>query len=245
MKRFSRSMLLALSVICLGCGQASEKLDVMPSGIHEQTIQRDDGTVLRFTIAVPINYSDETPSPLIVALHYGGEVTPFYGRGILEGLIAPALSELNAIIVAPDSIAGRWTNETNEAAVMQIIDSVVASYNIDTAKTLLTGYSMGAKGTWYLAGRNQHRFSAAIPIAGRPADTTDWQIPLYVIHSRQDERVPLAPTQKYVEQLKSKGCDVRLIVIEGVTHFEIPRFAEPLREAVPWIRDVWKSAESN
>ena len=146
---------------------------------------------------------------------------------------------------APDSIAGRWTNETNEAAVMQIIDSVVASYNIDTAKTLLTGYSMGAKGTWYLAGRNQHRFSAAIPIAGRPADKTDWQIPLYIIHSRQDEVVPLAPTQEYVERLKSNGYDVRLIVIEGVTHFEIPGFAGPLREAVPWIRDVWKPAESS
>lgn len=215
-------------------------LDVLPSGVHEQTIRSDNGTVLRFTLSIPDVYSDQTLSPLIVALHYGGQVTPFYGRGMLDDLVGPALEDLEAIIIAPDSIAGGWTNPKNETAVIQIMESVIASYNIDRSRTLLTGYSMGGGGTWYLAGRNQYLFSAAIPIAGYPTIDVEWNIPLYVIHSREDRVVPIGPTLRYVNGLKSKGSDVTLVVIDGVGHYEIPRFAEPLREAVPWIKNVWK-----
>ncbi len=222
---------------------AAMKTAALPPGVHEQTLRRDDGTELRFTIFVPENYSKETPSPLIVALHYGGDVTPFYGRGVLEHLVAPALKELDAVIIAPDSIAGRWTNETNEAAVIEIIDHVIAGYNIDMAKLLVTGYSMGGQGAWYLAGRNQDRFSAAIPMSGRPFEGISWRIPVYVIHSREDEIIPLAPTKEFVERLTSKGHDVRLVVIEKVSHYETSRFIEPLRSAVPWIRRVWRLTE--
>ena len=121
------------------------------------------------------------------------------------------------------------------------MDSVIASYNVDEKKTLLTGFSMGGRGTWYLAGRNQGVFAAAIPVAGSPAaDTDEWEVPLYVIHSRQDRVLPLQPTQQYVDKLKENGADIRLVVIDGVTHYETGRFAEPLQKAVPWIRNAWK-----
>jgi predicted peptidase len=214
-------------------------LDPPSSGVHEQTILRDDGGILRFTLSIPDVYSDQMQSPLVVALHYGGQVTPFYGRGLIDGLIGPALEDLKAIIVAPDSIGGGWTNPENETAVIQIMESVIASYNIDRSRILLTGYSMGGGGTWYLAGRNQDLFSAAIPIAGYPTVDVDWDIPLYVIHSSQDRVVQIAPTLRHVDRLRSKGSDVTLVVIDGVGHYEIPGFAEPLREAIPWIKNVW------
>lgn len=219
------------------------KMAALPPGIHEQTLHRGDGTDLRFTISIPENYSNKTPAPLIVALHYGGDVTPFYGRGVLEQLVAPALKELDAVIIAPDSIAGRWTNDTNETAVIELIDHVIASYNIDTAKILATGYSMGGQGAWYLAGRNQDKFSAAIPMAGRPVEGISWRIPVYAIHSREDEIVPLAPTKAFVERLMSKGHDVQLIVVEGISHYETSRFIDPLRSAVPWIKQIWEIGE--
>jgi predicted peptidase len=239
MIRLTCSVVLALSFLCPGCGRPPAR-DVLPPGVYEQTIRHDDGTILRFTLSIPKGYSDQTPSPLIVALHYGGEVTPFYGRGMIDVLVGPALKDRDAIIVAPDSIARGWTNPKNETAVMEIMDIIIENYNVDTSRTLLTGFSMGGKGTWYLAGRNQDRFSAAIPIAGSPTTDVDWKIPLYVIHSRQDRVVPLGPTQQYVDGLKSKESDVTLVVIDGVSHYETPRFAKPLRAAVPWIKKVWK-----
>lgn len=225
-------------------GPVPVKTGVLPPGIHQQTLRNRDGMILRFTISVPVDYSKGTLHPLVVALHYGGTVTPFYGRGILERLVAPALAPLNAVIVAPDSISGRWTNTTNEAAVMDIVDRLVTTYEIDTKKLLVTGYSMGGQGAWYLAGRNQDRFSAAIPISARPYDGISWKIPLYVIHSRQDEVIPFDLTRRFVESLHARGADVRLATVEGITHYETSRFLEALRGAIPWIRRVFDSESS-
>lgn len=210
------------------------------AGIHQETLE---STGQRFTIAVPNSYSSDQPVPLILALHYGGNVTPWYGRGVLEILVMPALRELEAIIVAPDANVGPWTSPQSEANLMELLDAIHANYNIDARKTLVTGFSMGGIGTWYIAGRNQDRFAAAIPIAGQPqADSVDleWSTPLYVIHSREDEVIPIGPTESAVEQLKSKGVSVEFVVLDGISHFQTDRFAEPLRDAIPWIEEAWK-----
>ena len=58
----------------------------------------------------------------------------------------------------------------------------------------MTGFSMGGAGTWHFASRFPERFSAAIPMAGRPpADIGAWKMPVLAIHSRSDEVVPIAP----------------------------------------------------
>jgi predicted esterase len=101
---------------------------------------------------------------------------------------------------------------------------------------------MGGIGTWHLASRHQDRFSGALIMAGLPpADTTDihWKIPLYIIQSRHDELMSLGPTEDAVEQLKSDGVFLELVVLDGITHFETWRYLEPLRSAIPWIKEVW------
>ena len=36
------------------------------------------------------------------------------------------------------------------------------------------------------------------------------------------------------------GVNAKLIALTGVTHYETARFRDPLRQAVPWLREVWK-----
>jgi fermentation-respiration switch protein FrsA (DUF1100 family) len=74
-----------------------------------------------------------------------------------------------------------------------------------------------------------------------PADITNihWEIPLYILQSRQDQLMPLGPTEDAVEQLKSNGASVELVVLDGITHFETWRYREPLRDAIPWIKQTW------
>jgi len=208
-------------------------------GIHEQTfLPRDQ----RYTIAIPATYTGAEARPLVVALHYGGPVTPFYGKGILAGLVEPALRELGAIVVAPDCLHGNWTNPQSEAEIIALLEHLQAHYPIDARRTLLTGYSLGGAGTWYLAARNQDRFAAAIPLAGWPqpdSAAVEWKIPLYAIHGRWDEVVPFERTEQVVHQLKGKGGAVELVLLDGISHYEVERFVEPLRAAVPWIRRAW------
>src|SRR5262249_58742161 len=56
-------------------------------GVHEGTASLPGGGTLRYTLSVPEGYDSKRPVPLVVALHYGGDVTPFYGRGMIDGLV--------------------------------------------------------------------------------------------------------------------------------------------------------------
>ena len=209
-------------------------------GIHEQVLQPGER---RYTIAIPDGYTHQQPRALIIALHWGGPVTPYIGKWYLLGLVAPALGELGAIIAAPDCTADHWANPSSEEVVIDLLDHLQGTYNIDTQRVLLTGYSMGGIGTWILAAHHQKRIAAALIVSAKPP--TDvyhvrWDIPLYVIHSRQDEIFPLADTEAAVNQLHEKGVAIELAIVEGITHFQTEQFVEPIQAAIPWVRESWR-----
>ncbi len=113
LRRFCRlRTLMAYSIlwllpVALAAQDASDPSTLSP-GFHRLTLPRADGPVINYAILVPDSYSPSTPVPLILALHFGGNPTGA-GASVLQILIGPALSELGAIIVAPDSVGGNWT----------------------------------------------------------------------------------------------------------------------------------------
>ena len=203
-----------------------------------------DSALIRYTILVPEGYTRTTPAPLVVMLHYGGEVTPFYGRGMIDGLAAPAFQALRAVVISPDSLGGAWTTEQNHAAVIWLARAVMQRYAIDPKKVVLSGYSMGGIGTWFIGSKNQDLFTAAIPIASAPAGGSDWRIPLYVIHSRDDEILPIAPVRDHVTKLKAGGARVEWRELGGLTHYQTDTYAPALREAARWLEQAWSGAGS-
>jgi len=197
----------------------------------------------RYTIATPTGYTGDKPVPLVLALHFAGHGTPFYGRIILEELVEPALRALEALIVAPDCTAETWSDPHSEADVLTLLDYLSNNYAVDAERVLITGYSMGGNGTWYMAARHADRFSAAVVVSGWPSpevEGVDWKVPIYVIHSRQDEFVPLEATQYAVNSLAEQGAEIKLVVLDGITHFETHRFIEPLHSVVPWVEGLWQ-----
>ena len=196
-----------------------------------------------YTIAVPAGYDGEEPAPLILGLHYSGHGAPFFGQHMLTGLIEPALRPLKAIIVAPDCTGQDWMDSNSEADVFALLDYISETYNIDTGKTLVTGYSMGGIGAWSYLTRFPDRFSAAVVMAGYPPDDVmdaERFNPLYVIHSRRDELIPLTPTEEAVDRLRAQGISVELVILNDVSHYETGKYDGPLKEAIPWIEEVWK-----
>ena len=145
---------------------------------------------------------------------------------MITQLCGPAFRPLQAIIVAPDAISDNWTSEENEQIVLSTYDHIVKNYNVDKKKTLLTGFSMGGHGTWYIAGRHQDLFSAAIPIAARPDQTTsDWTIPVYAIHSRGDKVIPIGPAREYITKMRKKGANMRLMYTRSIPHHQTELYA--------------------
>jgi predicted peptidase len=223
--------------------QAVGDTPVLAPGLHSLSLPRADEPAVHYALSIPRNYSPSTPVPLILALHFGvgGGDAAGAGRDVVQILIGPALAELGAIIVAPDSVRGDWSSPENEKAVNALLDMVLARYSIDKKKVVVTGFSMGGAGSWHFAEKFTERFSAAIPVAGRPpASASGWRLPVLAIHSRDDQVAPFRPTEARIAELQKAGVNAKLILLSGITHYETYRFRDALRQAIPWLREVWE-----
>ena len=209
-------------------------------GLHNTTIDVDDVGTVTYGILIPRDYDPSEPRPLVLALHPGGSTGAYYGTQFLRGVVAPALADWGAVIVAPDVPARSWANDASERGVMALLEDVMARYAIDTERVLVTGFSLGGRGTWYLASRHPDLFTAAIPMAAR-SDSDDAErvgdMPVFIIHAREDQVVPFAPAEQLAQEMGERGQTVSFLPLEGVGHFQMN--AEPLGVASEWIVERW------
>src|SRR5258705_12733930 len=231
-----RPALFAVVALCITwSAYAQDKVPVLSPGIHDLTLAQNGAPTIHYALSVPPRYRGE-PVPLVLALHFGGDPDGA-GRSMLDILIQPALGDLGAVIVAPDSLAGGWSSPQNEQAVNALLAAVEKSYAIDQKRMIVTGYSMGGAGTWYWADKYPDRFSAAVPVSGRPTSSaTTWRVPVFAVHSRNDQVNPIGPTEQRIAQLKKQGLNAQIVVLTGISHYETNRFVDGLRQAVPWIQ---------
>jgi predicted peptidase len=202
------------------------------------------GTKLRYTLSLPSSFSPSESYPLLVALHYGGEVTPFFSKDFVESFVQPAFHDLGAIIVAPDCPADVWTNIVSESAVLELILLLMEEYTIDSDRVALMGYSMGGSGSWYLAARHPDIFSAAIPVSA-PVDVSTTPIiqdvPLYVIHGEKDELFSPVDARLLYHKQKTSGAEIEMTIVAGASHYQLGRFINSLKATIPWLRKIWEN----
>ena len=248
-------------------GAATPVTATAPAGEQRISWITPAGTLLRYAISVPAIPSGARV-PLIVALHgrpNSQTVPPFYGARTMEALVAPALEPLGAVIVAPDAPRNNWTDPAAERAVLDLVADVLDRYPVDPQRTLLMGFSMGGVGTWYLARRHPRAFRAALPMASFPlirptpinrsgltaawaemdADTAgSWtlpfrEVPVYAIHSREDDSVPFASDSALVSRILSRGGQVEFVALDGLKHGPVSDYRPALAAAIPWILRQW------
>jgi predicted peptidase len=233
--------------------------------VQRQVLTLDDGSGVRYAIAVPSDYDGSREVPLVLALHFGWAqaLPPNYSAIFLEILVEPALRDLGAIIVAPLCPARTWVDRQSETAVLALLEHVRDTYRIDEGRTLVTGFSLGGMGTWYYASHHAELFTAAVPMASVPviaqttesgaetvrryaeAGSVEWPeallaMPLFIVHSRDDELIPIAPVEQAAAELDALGADVTFVAIDaGIGHHETPRYVPYLERAVPWLQEVW------
>jgi pimeloyl-ACP methyl ester carboxylesterase len=230
------ALLLCPLLACLAPGSPAPVQSAPASDVlRRESIAFEDGTA-EFVVRTA---HAEGPRPLILALHYGGPPTRWHGGGLIRKLVGPAFRELDAVIVAPTCPGGGWTRPRCEAIALRVLDHALASYPVDRARVLVTGFSMGGMGTWHFATRHAQRFSAAVPVAGRPLEHELPGIPVWALHSSDDEIVPIAPSQAAASRLAERDPRSHLEIVAGITHHQTARFAEPLARAVPWVRGIW------
>ncbi len=228
------------------CFQSATGTD-MPSDetVKNQWMKIGDRSVI-YGLRLPPDYDPSGEAvPLIIALHYGGTPTTDYGKDFLELLIVPGLGQIKGIMAAPViSKTGSWQYPENVEMVLALTDSLIQKYHVDTSRVVITGYSLGAIGAWYFAAFYGKRFSAAIAVSGLPDQNIvngfkQSNVPLYAIHSADDELFPLSDLEGIIQKLKNLDKDVTLKKVEGLSHYDTADFSGPLQTAVPWLQARW------
>jgi predicted peptidase len=195
-----------------------------------------------YAVSVPAGYDPATPHPLILALHPGGAQGSYYGSRNMRTIFEPALRGLNAVVVAPDAPTRRWATDVSDRGVMALLNQILDEYTIDRARILVTGFSLGGRGTWFFATRHPDFFTGAIPIAGRPGDDpldALGGMPVHVIHSRADDVVPFGPAEEAARQLEEAGGTVAFTALDRVGHYAMGGYVRSLRDAGDWMLDQW------
>ena len=208
--------------------------------IQTGVIDVPDHGQMGYTISVPRDLNDDEPRPFILALHPGGGSR---GGPFLYQIVEPALRDWGAIIVAPDSPNRRWSVESAEQSVLFLMDDILERYPIDRTRVLVTGFSMGGAGTWFMASHHPERFSGAIPIASRPRDNPldhMGSMPVHVIHSRDDELVEIGPARNAADTLLELGHLVKFTELAGIGHYAMGGYVDALRQAGVWMWDQWE-----
>lgn len=233
-------MLVAVSILIFmaAATQAAE--------IRNLAMPLPAGGELLYGLSVPDDYKQGQARPLLLALHPGGERMRYYGSAYARMVVLPAAASLGAIIVAPDCPTAAWSDAASDSAVMALLERVLRDYTIDRRRILVVGFSMGGRGTWFMASHHRDLFTAAVPMAASVGDEpieTLATMPTYIIHSRRDQVVPFSPAERNAQQLERLGRVVRFDALTELTHFEMGAYVPALKRGLAWVVDQWSHAK--
>jgi len=233
-----------VSVLLVGCAPSVVsiptvgELPELGAGIHRKSISVPDVGTVKCAIRVDDSYDKSTPAPLVLVLHYGyeGSKPDAYTGADMMKTFMDAVHEIGGIAIAPDVVGGDWRSANNERSAVWLVKSAMNTYNIDSKQVYVTGYSMGGEGAWHVAGRHQDLFTGAIPVAAPVTGTTQWKIPVYVIHSNKDDIVPYSNAKRHATSIESADGTIQFKTVNGLTHYDAGGYDMHVTEGVKWIR---------
>jgi predicted esterase len=159
------------------------------------------GKVKEYLRFIPEDYNTNTNKqwPLILWLHgagnRGSDATKLRGAGGPPSRIKnndPLLDDF--IVLSPQCVSGGgWAGNTEQNNIDTLLNEHIGRFRIDTNRLIVTGQSMGGKGTWKAITRNPDKFAAAAPICGQGYPGQAGSIadmPIWVFHGDADGTVP-------------------------------------------------------
>jgi predicted peptidase len=239
-------LVLMISIIIMNCSSNSTN-SPGDEEVIESSLKLSDNTNLLYSLFLPAGFDkNSSGTSLIVSLHYGwsGQMSAYYGKELVNELIKPALGKSGSIIVAPDCPGTEWTNYKSETAIIELINYLKKEYKIDSNKIVVTGFSLGGQGTWYMIGNYPKVFCAGIVISGMAEESWITDIknkPLYVIHSLKDEVFPFLEVQKIITLVQKQDTLLNFVPVIGISHYETAKFLPALQDAAPWLNKILNS----
>ena len=131
----------------------------------------DKGVTLPYRLFIPENYSPSQKYPLVLVLH-GDGARDTNNTAQMDGTATVWAEPVNQaeypcfVVVPLCPVNEVWSDAPIAGAVIDIVDSLIREFTIDTNRLYITGHSMGGFGTWDMITLFPNRFAAAIPMSG-------------------------------------------------------------------------------
>ncbi len=176
-----------------------------PVGVQPNQIVGVGTRPFFYGLYVPNSYSPDKAHGLVVCLHGAG----FTGDSYLERW-QTRLGD-GYILACPTISMGNWWTRTAEELALATIRAVEARYRIDPDRVFLTGMSNGGIGAYLIGAYHATRFAAVVPMAAGldevllPFLENFRQTPLYIIHGKQDQVMPVRLSRSIDEALTDLG----------------------------------------
>ncbi len=213
-------------------------------GFHLKTVKTEQGE-RKYTVYVPQGYNGSRIYPVVLFLHGRGE----RGQdGIVPAQVGlgPAIVHqggLPAIVVFPQARETWAANSADIKAALGALADVMTAYATDPRRVVLTGLSMGGRGSWELAAEEPARFAAVVPICGpgRPDQAARMKdLPVWSFCGDADRDTTVLGIRAMIEALEREGIHARLTEYRGVGHNSWDRaYNDP--ELLQWMLAQHKS----
>jgi len=195
-----------------------------------------DNTLQPYSVFIPFDYDEKTPTPLLVTLHGSGvdeRRTIFNVTMSLQR--ARAIRKLGKFIVLSPKARGLsdWYLGDSGKDVIECLDHVKKLYRIDERNIILDGFSMGGYGAWRLGLLYPNLFKAIIIRSGAVSapmhlegeDILDLldrvktkRMNIFIVHGDQDNSVPVKNARLAVQKLEELGIEFNYIEVKGAAH---------------------------
>jgi prenyltransferase beta subunit len=209
------------------------------SGFHMRTVKTEQGE-RKYSVYVPPGYDGSKIFPVILFLH-GSSARGQDGILPVQGGLGPAILNrpggLPAIVVFPQARESWAADSADCKAALLALADVMTSYATDPRRVVLTGLSMGGRGSWELAAAHPEKFAAVVPICG-PGQAENASkikgLPVWTFCGDADRDETVLSMRAMVEAQSAAGAIARLTEYRGVGHNSWDRaYNDP--ELIDWM----------
>lgn len=229
MKAVYLSCFVCIASFLIGCAQMEKNKmtsnSLKQEGQHAQSFEKKITKTLscKYLLFLPEGYGQQKKKwPLMLFLHGAGERGDDLNKVKVHGppKIVQTRKDFPFIVVSPQCPEDDWWTKKTEMLI-NLLNDIIADYDVDTDRVYLTGLSMGGYGSWALASEYPDRFAAVVPICGGGNRIMSFflkDVPIWAFHGAKDSVVPVEESKELVEAINARGGNAKLTIYPEANH---------------------------
>ena len=185
---------------------AVSHLDLGEGATADQTL----GVIQPYAVYLPSSYVPGTPAPVQPLLH---SAAANYNQivGSIQTIVDALGEDRGAIVFTPEARGPTvGYGGIGEVDTFEVWADLAHHYDLDFSRAALSGFSMGAIGSFRLASLYPDLFTRGLPMAGHGEAVTEiadnlYHVPLLMWNGVPDELIPIAQVLLYRETIAGLG----------------------------------------